>query len=337
MASDALTDKELILKKTARRRLVGAVTLVILMLIVLPFVLKDRVADLAQEDVNITVVNEASTDTALPSASTIESNPVASDETVSVTEPTRATQADEASTSADTPNETSKKAATEQPNVAAQPIAEAQTNRTDTQTNRTNTQTNKAPQASDTAPVAATAEPVIKAEIKPEPKPNTAVAMSPASIVANPIAAPVSKKTNEPKDETGKAEVKNAELNRPTLAGAKHAQSQADTKVSQDEKDKQALAKKQAKLIEHKATVQKSTEHPSGKFFVQFGVFSDPNNLDSLRQKLAQAGIESVVEPVSGSQQTFKLRSQIYSQRSDAQTAQQQMSALGVNGIVVGK
>lgn len=57
MARDALTENELLLKKTARRRLVGAVTLVILMLIILPFVLKDRVVDSSQENVEITVVN----------------------------------------------------------------------------------------------------------------------------------------------------------------------------------------------------------------------------------------------------------------------------------------
>lgn len=57
MARDALTDKELLLKKTARRRLVGAITLVILMLIILPFVLKDRVVNSSADNVKITVVN----------------------------------------------------------------------------------------------------------------------------------------------------------------------------------------------------------------------------------------------------------------------------------------
>lgn len=59
MARDTLTDKELVLKKAARRRLVGAVTLVVLMLIIMPFVLKDRVAEMAQQQVKITVVNQA--------------------------------------------------------------------------------------------------------------------------------------------------------------------------------------------------------------------------------------------------------------------------------------
>ncbi|WP_232411057.1 hypothetical protein [Methylophilus sp. 5] len=52
-----MTDNELLLKKTARRRLVGAITLVVLMLIVLPFVLKDRVIESSHDNVEITVVN----------------------------------------------------------------------------------------------------------------------------------------------------------------------------------------------------------------------------------------------------------------------------------------
>ncbi len=59
MARDTLTDKELLLKKAARRRLVGAVTLVVLMLILMPFVLKDRVAEMAQQQVQITVIPQA--------------------------------------------------------------------------------------------------------------------------------------------------------------------------------------------------------------------------------------------------------------------------------------
>ncbi len=57
MARDAVTDNELLLKKTARRRLVGAITLVVLMLIILPFVLKDRVVESSHDNVEITVVN----------------------------------------------------------------------------------------------------------------------------------------------------------------------------------------------------------------------------------------------------------------------------------------
>ena len=48
-------DQELALKKRARRRLVGAVALVLLMVIVLPMILKDRTALAPQEAIKITM------------------------------------------------------------------------------------------------------------------------------------------------------------------------------------------------------------------------------------------------------------------------------------------
>ncbi len=48
-------DQELALKKRARRRLVGAVALVLLMVIVLPIILKDRAALAPQESIKITM------------------------------------------------------------------------------------------------------------------------------------------------------------------------------------------------------------------------------------------------------------------------------------------
>ena len=55
------SDQELIFKKRARRRLVGAIALVLLMVILLPMVLKDRAASNPQEKITITLPNEVST------------------------------------------------------------------------------------------------------------------------------------------------------------------------------------------------------------------------------------------------------------------------------------
>ncbi len=52
------SDQELNLKKRARRRLVGAIALVLLMVIVLPMVLQDRVTTQPQEQVTITLPSE---------------------------------------------------------------------------------------------------------------------------------------------------------------------------------------------------------------------------------------------------------------------------------------
>ena len=52
------SDQELNLKKRARRRLVGAIALVLLMVIVLPMILKDRSATQLQDKVTITLPSE---------------------------------------------------------------------------------------------------------------------------------------------------------------------------------------------------------------------------------------------------------------------------------------
>lgn len=57
MPPDLPNEQELILKKRARRRLVGAIALVLLMVIVLPRVLQDRVALTQQEAIRITMPN----------------------------------------------------------------------------------------------------------------------------------------------------------------------------------------------------------------------------------------------------------------------------------------
>ncbi len=58
MAGDAINDLELQLKKRARRRLVGAIALVLLMVTVLPIALHDRSAEQIKPEVTITIPNE---------------------------------------------------------------------------------------------------------------------------------------------------------------------------------------------------------------------------------------------------------------------------------------
>lgn len=58
MVVDSSTDLELQLKKRARRRLVGAIALVLLMVIFLPMMLRDRSADRTKPEVTITIPSE---------------------------------------------------------------------------------------------------------------------------------------------------------------------------------------------------------------------------------------------------------------------------------------
>ena len=59
MPPDLPNEQELSLKKRARRRLVGAIVLVLLMLVVLPRILQDRVALVPQEAIKITMTDSA--------------------------------------------------------------------------------------------------------------------------------------------------------------------------------------------------------------------------------------------------------------------------------------
>lgn len=58
MQKDSAADIELNLKKKARRRLVGAIAMVVLMVILLPILLKDRSAPVSQDDVKISIQHE---------------------------------------------------------------------------------------------------------------------------------------------------------------------------------------------------------------------------------------------------------------------------------------
>ena len=59
MQREPAGDQELNLKKRARRRLVGAIALVLLMVIVLPMLLKDRSAGESKEQITITLPSES--------------------------------------------------------------------------------------------------------------------------------------------------------------------------------------------------------------------------------------------------------------------------------------
>jgi len=73
MPPDLPNEQELVLKKRARRRLVGAIALVLLMVIILPQVLQDRALLAQQEPIKITMPELANT-----SVEAVVNNPVVS-------------------------------------------------------------------------------------------------------------------------------------------------------------------------------------------------------------------------------------------------------------------
>jgi DedD protein len=81
MQRETAGDVELNLKKRARRRLVGAIALVLLMVIVLPMILKDRAATAPHEQVTITLPSEQTA----PAVSDFDSNIVPTDPPITLT------------------------------------------------------------------------------------------------------------------------------------------------------------------------------------------------------------------------------------------------------------
>lgn len=81
MPPDLPNDQELMLKKRARRRLVGAVALVLLMVIILPQVLQDRALLAKQEPIRIT----------MPAASTVAESTLPAPVEAQVAEPQHST------------------------------------------------------------------------------------------------------------------------------------------------------------------------------------------------------------------------------------------------------
>ena len=62
MPPNQMSDQELQFKKRARRRLVGAVALVLLMITVLPMILDDRASQTPQQDIEITIPSQEGSD-----------------------------------------------------------------------------------------------------------------------------------------------------------------------------------------------------------------------------------------------------------------------------------
>ena len=97
MQKDAPSDQELTLKKRARRRLVGAVALVLLMVIVLPMILKDRANTQPSDEITITLSNQKPASNPTPEVSDFDSNVI----------PTEANPQDKQSAADDSANQTS--------------------------------------------------------------------------------------------------------------------------------------------------------------------------------------------------------------------------------------
>ncbi|ADQ84762.1 SPOR domain-containing protein [Methylovorus sp. MP688] len=91
----------------------------------------------------------------------------------------------------------------------------------------------------------------------------------------------------------------------------------------------------ESKPVAAEVAKKDSSEKVAG-FLVQVGVFSDPDNVKQLQQKLAGLGIKSTTEKLDTPKgPKIRLRSQLYSTRPQAEQALDKIKAAGLTGMVV--
>jgi DedD protein len=91
----------------------------------------------------------------------------------------------------------------------------------------------------------------------------------------------------------------------------------------------------ESKPVVAEAAKKDSPEKVAG-FLVQVGVFSDPDNVKQLQQKLTGLGIKSNTEKLDTPKgPKIRLRSQIYSTRPQAEQALDKIKGAGLTGMVV--
>jgi DedD protein len=91
----------------------------------------------------------------------------------------------------------------------------------------------------------------------------------------------------------------------------------------------------ESKPVVAEAAKKDSPEKVAG-FLVQVGVFSDPDNVKQLQQKLTGLGIKSNTEKLDTPKgPKIRLRSQIYSTRPQAEQALGKIKGAGLTGMVV--
>ena len=99
--------------------------------------------------------------------------------------------------------------------------------------------------------------------------------------------------------------------------------------------DPEAASEKPAKEASAKDT-SKPKEETVHKFYVQIGVFSDESNVKQLQSKLSDLGYKSQTEKIDTAKgQKIRLRTQVFSDRSEAAIALENIRDAGLAGMVV--
>jgi len=118
---------------------------------------------------------------------------------------------------------------------------------------------------------------------------------------------------------------------------------EAPKKVAEVKPKAPAPKKAEPKKVEAKKSPAKPKEKPkakstsnSNKYYVQIGVFSDPENVKKLKVKLEELGYKSVTEKMKSSTGTkTRLRTEAFDGRNEAAIALENIKDQGLTGMVV--
>lgn len=290
-------DELLLLRKRARRRLVGAIVLVSLSTAVLWNVV-DALPEQAMkpEAVDITGLQMASQPAASP---VVASAPVAASQPVTDLLATLPPDEPEQASSVPAVKAPPATVAVPPPPAATQPLVPAQ-------------------------PVAppAVAKPEPKPVPKPEPKPEPAPKPEP-----KPVAKPEPKPEPKP---VAKPEPK------PTVKESKPREEKkaADPMAILEGREAHAEPAKPAK---ERVEADAKPAEGGKKFSIQLAALSDPQKVDALRSKLAASGVAARFSKVQTSKgEVTRVRVGPFKSREEADAAMRRLSKAGVTGIVVG-
>ncbi len=75
----------------------------------------------------------------------------------------------------------------------------------------------------------------------------------------------------------------------------------------------------------------------SGNYFVQIGVFSDPEKVKQMQEKLSEKGLKSIDELIDTAKgKKTRLRVGPFEAKKDAESAMEKIKSLGLTGMIVG-
>jgi len=150
-----------------------------------------------------------------------------------------------------------------------------------------------------------------------------------------------SQEAQPPEVQAPATEVAPATIQQATPEPTPVEQKPAETSASAASNDKPAVPveapKTEAPKQEPAKTAAKAPESkPSASYFVQIGVFSDPDNVKQMQDKLSEKGLKTRTESIETAKgKKTRLRVGPFADKKDAETALEKVKSLSLTGMIV--